>query len=537
LAAGVILAAVVAARAETWNLELKRLEPQNDAGIPGIVVPRTAPNYLYRITNPQQCMSQIGGDGNNRIRFSGGEEQAAAFKRIVKTEPKYECDYPFRGVFKLGSQEYAFALDMVGAKPKQTEAETKTAQAPPKSDSLIGQLAEQLSQALNPRSPPSTSSRKVLEYNRLYFDANHNGDLTDDKVMESKSWQGGRFQFPRLDLTIEDGAAKIDCSFFISGQIGYLGNSGLSSDIAYASVALNAAAYREGDITLEGKKHHVVLLDFNSNGRFGDETTISTEMRGAGGQLYPNPGDVLLVDPDSNAPVVRSPYDLASDSNRILVSKLVSIDDRLYDMKLSPAGDQLTLTPSSVLWGSVTNPNNGFRAMVYSDRAFLNISGEKDTPIPLPEGQWKVLNYTIEQTWVQKPSPPAEKKEAPKKGGSALQALTDKLEATLELAGDSSIRPGPHHATVTAYATADYKPVTVRSGETVVLPFGPPYSPTVKAANFGNRTQLSLELSLLGSAGEVVTNLAVDNARPPKPDFTITDNTDKVVQSGNFEYG
>ena len=70
------------------------------------------------------------------------------------------------------------------------------------------------------------------------------------------------------------------------------------SGLAYASVSLNAAAYREGDITLDGKKHHVVLIDFNSNGRFDDETTISTELRGAGGPLYPQPGDVLLVDPD-----------------------------------------------------------------------------------------------------------------------------------------------------------------------------------------------------------------------------------------------
>jgi hypothetical protein len=44
-------------------------------------------------------------------------------------------------------------------------------------------------------------------------------------------------------------------------------------------------------------------------------------------------------------------------------------------------------------------------------------------------------------------------------------------------------------------------------------------------------------MSLVGSAGEVCTNPAVNGGRPDKPSFTIADDKDKIVQSGQFEYG
>ena len=50
------------------------------------------------------------------------------------------------------------------------------------------------------------------------------------------------------------------------------------------------------------------------------------------------------------------------------MSKLVNIDGRFYDLHISPAGDKLTLTPSSLPLGNVTNPNDGFHATVYSEK-------------------------------------------------------------------------------------------------------------------------------------------------------------------------
>ena len=80
-----------------------------------------------------------------------------------------------------------------------------------------------------------------------------------------------QIQFPRVDVTIDAGGTPMKYAFFLSGYVIS------SADFSYASISLNTAVLREGDITLEGKKHHVVLIDFNSNGRFDDEIKIRRE--------------------------------------------------------------------------------------------------------------------------------------------------------------------------------------------------------------------------------------------------------------------
>ena len=95
-------------------------------------------------------------------------------------------------------------------------------------------------------------------------------------------------------------------------------------------------------------------------------------------------------------------------------------------------------------------------------------------------------------------------------------------------------------STVSAQATDSYKAIKVVKGETVVLPFGPPYKPVVTADSFedGEKHEvLSLGLTLVGSAGEICDDMTVKGGRPSKPKFTITDAKGKVVEQGSFEYG
>jgi hypothetical protein len=216
---------------------------------------------------------------------------------------------------------------------------------------------------------------------------------------------------------------------------------------------------------------------------------------------------------------------------------MVDIDGRYYNLKISPAGDKLTLDPASVSLGKITNPNSHFNAVIYNDSAFLKIVGEKDTPISIPEGEWKLLSYTIDLTNVPAPEKPVEKKneEKEKSGISALGLALESLLGT-----SNPIAPGRRFSYVTAEATAKYKPVKVREGETAEFPFGPPYKPTVTLDYFqggGENKQASLGMTLFGSAGEVVSNMMVNGARPSKPEFTIKDPKGEVVQSGSFEYG
>ena len=203
VAAGMFAAASFT-RAETCSLELKRLEPPGRSG-----VVFAASDYLLRTTYPQHIFIPIAQPGNksSRIMFPENKEQTAAFKRIVKKEPKYACEQPCRGVAKLGGHEYPFVLDYVPpkeeadkakvetegekAKGKDAEKDAKKQAKDAKSSSAIGALSSKIAEAA-PLPESASSAPKATPYNRLYFDLNHNGDLTDDKVIEAL-WGGPQY--------------------------------------------------------------------------------------------------------------------------------------------------------------------------------------------------------------------------------------------------------------------------------------------------------------------------------------------------------
>ncbi len=283
------------------------------------------------------------------------------------------------------------------------------------------------------------------------------------------------------------------------------------------------------------KNHRIVLLDFNSNGRFDDAWKVDESVHTEEGQVVARQGDQILLDLNS-ADLVGSPYELTAGPDRYPVGRLIRVDDRYYDLKVSPAGDQITMTPSKTEVGFVTNPNERFRAVVYSDQGFLKISGEASKPLPLPEGQWKLLSYTIEQTdEPKKEKPSAEKKDGQKaeEGTSLLKALSDALIGGPVRQAAASRGP----TLVTASARQDYKPVMVRKGETTQLPFGPPYKPTVRV-QYLSKDQANLSLSVVGSTGEVCSDMQIRGTRPSeKPSFTIANAKGEVIERGSFEYG
>jgi hypothetical protein len=158
-----------------------------------------------------------------------------------------------------------------------------------------------------------------------------------------------------------------------------------------------------------------------------------------------------------------------------------------------------------------------------------------------------LASYNIDATAVKEPKKgekkaeekkSAEKEEKKDEKGSMLKSLAEGLNALLggSAEGDSA----PPQSSVSAQATDSYKAVNVVKGETVLLPFGPPYKPVVTADAFedGEKHEvLSLRLTLIGSTGEICDDMTVKGGRPSKPKFTITDAKGKVVEEGRFEYG
>jgi hypothetical protein len=349
-------------------------------------------------------------------------------------------------VATLGSGEYAFALDAVG--------------------------------------------KNAAGYNQLYFDANQNGDLTDDKPIPAADVQAQssagyvQSQFPRFDVQVDADGVNVDHGFLMSVLMRK------SSSSAYASASLYSGAVREGQIMQGGKKIKLMLVDHNSNGRFDDPVSI----RRSGSGVSPSEGDLLLVNPN---PKNRISSDTTMGRDRHFVSKTVCIGKHFYRMEVSPSGDELKLEPTELAIGYVANSSPAYRAVVCSDDyGVLLIGGTKDQKIPLPECQWQLVSYTI----------------------------------------DATAYTGGSRTAVTATFSDNPPPVTVGKDETVTLPFGAPFRPVVTASRSRGNT-VYLSLAIVGVGGERCTSFYVNGQRPPQPSFEIRDKDGKVVHQGKFEYG
>lgn len=480
------LLAASATRGEDFALQLRCVEPMDrDKAARG----EMSEDYILRMARPQYFYTQIFG---GKAAKKTSNPQAAAFAKIVKKEPaKYVSDQPFRGVAKLAGVDYAFVIDKKNAESKS--------------------------------------------YDRLYFDANHNGDLTDDKPIDAIQSRGtanfSSSEFPRVDVTLDSGGSKFDYAFFMTAFVQMAG------DFRYASISLNSAAYREGDIAFEGKRHHVILLDYNSNGRFDDTVKIRSDAVTADGQVYPEPGDVLLVDFDLKGPLTRRSLIVLNGNSGNQVSKSLSIDGRFYDMKISPAGDKLTLTPSAAPSGYVTSLHDGFEGVLYdSKQGFVRILCGKSKPAAIPVGRWKLASYTIDRTEYEQPekSPANKEKKQPKPEKSLLEALFQAVTGV----NPASMEPaGPRYTIVSANGTKNSPTIDVQKGKTVSMPFGPPYKPIVSAYLDQDSKKAELSLSIVGASGEVCTDMMVNGDRPPAPEFTVKTPKGETVASGKFKYG
>jgi hypothetical protein len=495
----VVGAACSMATAETVKLELKKLPDQGRT--------RDAGEFLFRMTESQSFSGQ-------RDDADGNKRREAEFAEVVKKQPaKYKCEYPFRGVAKLGAQKFGFVLDSV---------------------------------------------KLERGYNRLFFDLNGNGDLTDDAVIEARknrdTFYGGNYaqcEFPRTDVTIDVDGKKLEYAFFFTVyDYGFEESKGPQ----YVNPSLAAGVYRDGKITLDGKEHRIVLLDFNSTGRFSDVYHVEKNAFGSDGQLYASEGDMLLLDPDTKPSEEYFGSGLTERKERVAVSKLVCIGEKYYEMKVSPVGDELTLTPYTGAVAEATNANcDRYEAVVCGDNGVLKISGERNKPIKLPVGEWRVINYRADAVPPKPTVKPADKPEPEKKADKPAEEKkarpnTGLARAVRSLMGSEESDDADETASeprivrmrqtmVSADATKDSPAFKVEAGKTAFMQFGPPYKPMVRVSRAPEERDVRLGLAITGSGGELVNNLMVNGGRPKAPAFQIISPSGEIVLRGKFEFG
>jgi hypothetical protein len=455
-------------------------------------------------------------DGGIPVFPAQPSSRAGEFSTVVTKElSKYNSEHPFRGVAKLGAGQYGFVLD--------------------------------------------TKNGNSADYCRLYFDLNHNGDLTDDEVIEGKHPPGESregyscCEFPRIDLRIDAEGTSVDYAFFFSAysQVVDARRAGMhfwsaglpgmtirneskesdkpeeSKKIVSVSARLAAAAYREGEVTLDGKVHRVALIDWNSNGRFDDVVAVR---KSSSGRVSIGYGDIVLVDADPKDEWLSS----NGNSPGSPLAKLLAIGGGFYDMEVAPGGDRLTLSPSPVPLGHVTLSSDGFRGTVYSDGGVIEIQGDKSESVPVPAGDWNLVSYTIDLTNRRDSSDTSDEEKTKPEENSLLETLAGAL-----LAGAESRPREPLTTRIRAYGY-DSQVMKVRKGETIACPFGPPYRPVVTAGGLRSvkgEKQIRLGLSLIGLGGETCRSLSVNGGRPQQPEFTISTPSGETIASGRFKWG
>ncbi|MEW6073577.1 MAG: hypothetical protein AB1726_13420 [Planctomycetota bacterium] len=476
IAAGLALASAGApAAAQTATLELKRLGASRSLGSFDFFATAMTAEDVAASVVPQSVGMPIREGEDTFLEYE--------FSEHVTREPEYVSEHPLRDSVRLGDHRYCLALD---SRPGEEE------------------------------------------YSVLYFDRDRNGDLTDDAVIEAKRHKSPGFlifgggdvgyEFPLVELEIVVEGRPMPYA------LGVVTRRHGEEETTYVSASLSAAVYREGEIAIAGRRHRLVLVDMNSNGRFddripaealeGEEDDAPLFLLGAG-------GDALLVDPEG-----ARPWDLFDPASDLAgrchpAGGRIVLDGAFHELAVSPTGAEVKITPYAGALGRLQNSMGPWRAWIRSGKDRFLVAAGSDGAATVPAGEWRLLSYTVDLT----------AQEAAKAGPPPKRSFLSSLGA---LFGGE---PGPPTTLVSARAGKDVAPVRVGGGEEAALPFGPPYRGVVTAQRGRRAGGVRLSLQIVGAAGEVVSDLRVGGNRPKEPTFVITDPAGAVVKRGSFEYG
>jgi hypothetical protein len=427
-----------------------------------------------------QCSADSSSYSMEKVRmyFDSVTEEVPTFDEVIsKDRDDYVVSLVCRGVVQLGEGYYGYVLDK-------------------------GPVENSEATAFTPNGSEETT--EPFTYSRLYIDLDHDGDLTDEEPIDAEPnllmGGGANCVFPAISLRLKVGDEEFESAFTTTTWTS-INQYSISVD-----VSLNPAGCLEGDIELAGENRRVVLIDYNGNGRYDDKAKLNP-MAEEEGLLFPEPGDMLFIDPQ---PVQANLFNPLGGDDQFILSDLFLYEDKIYDIAISPSGRKLEIASTDSPLGIVENPNGPYSLAVWGDHGMLSISADANGRATIPAGQWRMMYYMLNR------APEQESDEVTTSMDEMMQSMTVFI----------------------GMPKADAPPFVVKENETLQLPFGGPFRPVVAIEEGGSREQGSVELgmTLTGVAGETCQALMISGEQPP-PEFTITTPEGEFVASGVFEYG
>ncbi len=351
-------------------------------------------------------------------------------------------------------------------------------------------------------------------YDRLYFDTDGDGDLTDSPPLEGKAFSRGMgfyySIFPPLELALPISGAKVPYRLEIRAHKrasfqGFRGRGGRSASVEDVALFMVTSCQYRGTLRWGGKTFHLALTDANGDGIFGDAPAGSSRPQGAQEPSHREDRLYLGAGPDLS---------LMED---LRTSGLLSMGGVLHKVLFDQAEGRLTLEPIPAPGARLAFPVKTERLKIFGlegakDILFLGAGLEE----PVPPGLYRLGCYVL----------------AKKDGGGNTWILKAKAP------------PGA-------------PPVRAGSSPPEKMVFGEPYTPVVHVrARFPRRLRrrvvtANLEFQVLGAGGEEVFHLSASTDHPSEiarsvklprlplePRFTILELPGgKTAAQGEFEYG
>ena len=350
-------------------------------------------------------------------------------------------------------------------------------------------------------------------YNRLYFDANGNRDLTDDPVIDGTFQPTDRNQycrvdFPSVDTTIEVDGKSLPYSFRPDVYTSRLNQLSKKRNIErnidrYVRFYLRVNCSYSGEFKVNGQSYRIVLGDRNCSGRFNDRVTFRRDDQITRRRRIFATGDNIFI--TSGKKIDSFDEQFCSD--------LLLVNDRLFEVKISTTEGKLTLTPVTENLIALNLPMKVDRIFLFTEdgKHCLNMY-RPDKEIKIPKGKYHLLKYTVLRKDEQ---------------------------------GDMWC--------LSAGATTESPLITVGGRGKSVLKFGEPYLPAIEVMELGGRSsRVLLYFNVEGQGKEYLTDLSHISGtqtriplsekkdlghRPKEPTYKITKAGGEVVARGSFEYG